>query len=250
MTASHEHDFDRRLGLFLDDGPTRSPERPVEAALAHAVAHPRRRDPFVTLRRDPMAARGAWSSRPVLVLAVLGLLLTLSVAAFVGSQREQPNVLPPLPPEPSATAAPSPRAELSPGAAPPETPSPSPARSAPTSVQVTDANGVVATVQIVDESGLLTDAAGFPAEKDRFQNAEIEAVQLPADEGAGERAIILMWTDLSCPGPHRLTIDSTARHFVLEPKSCPVDSIGVDHQMVLTFSEPVPAKEIHAEIVR
>jgi hypothetical protein len=255
MTASHEHEFDRRLALFLDDGPTRSPERPVDGAITYALAHPRRRDPFAALRSDPMASRRAtWSSRPVLVLAILGLLLSLSVAAFVGSQRQQPTVLPPLSPEPTASAEPSQSSDvlpsLSPSVAPAEAASPSPTRSAPTSVEVTDANGLTATIQIVDQSGLLTNATGFPAEPDRFQNAEIEAIQLPADEGAGERAIILMWTDLSCPGPHKLTIDATARHFVLEPQSCVADSIGVDHQLVLSFSEPVPAKEIQAEIVR
>lgn len=102
----------------------------------------------------------------------------------------------------------------------------------------------------MDESGLLRAAQGFPADPDRAQNAEIEVIQLPADEGAGERAVILMWVDLSCPGPHTLTIDEAARRFVLETRPCEADSFPVDHQLVLTFAEPIAATEIEVELVR
>ena len=69
-------DLDRVLGEWLGEGATRAPDHPVEAAIEHARNNPRRRDPFAFLRSDPMAphSRGI-GARPVLVLAVLGLLL-------------------------------------------------------------------------------------------------------------------------------------------------------------------------------
>lgn len=247
MTSSF--DLDRALASFLEEGPVRVPDRPVEAALAHARSHPRRGDPFAPLRRDPMARRSGWSASPALVLAVLALLVALSTALYVGTRPQQPSIVPPVP---TPSAGPS-----TPVVSRPPSPSPSPsaapssaAPTPPAEVQVVDGNGQTATVEIVDGSGLLVDADGFPPDPERAQNAEIEAIQLPADEGAGERAIIVMWVDLSCPGPHRLTIDETASSIVLETRSCPSDAMGVDHQLVLTFAEPVVAAELELDLVR
>ena len=51
------HDLDRRLSDWIQDGPTGAPEHSIAAALGHARANPRRRDPLAVLRRDPMGRR-------------------------------------------------------------------------------------------------------------------------------------------------------------------------------------------------
>lgn len=248
------NDFDRRLAAFLDEGPTRAPERIVEGAVAYAGAHRRRRDPFVALRRDPMAPRRP-GLRPALVFAVVALALAISAAVYIGSQRPDRSLVP-LPSGPIATDV-APSTPPSPSASPTASPTSS-STASPTPVatpgsftaELVDSNGLTATVEVTDESGLLTAVSGFEADANRPQNAEIEVIPLPADEGAGERILVVMWTELSCPGPHRLTIDETARQFVLEPEACEADAIGVDHQLVLDFSQPVPADEVEAEIRR
>jgi len=234
-------DLDRALASFLDEGPWRAPDRPVDAALAHARAHPRRRDPFGTFRRDPMGRRTSSAMRPALVLATLLLLAALSAAVYIGSRPQQPAIVPPSQATETPSASPS---------APSPSPLASPTSAGPTSVELVDGNGLTTTIQIVDRSGLLVAAAGFPADPERPQSAEIEAIQLPADEGGGERAIILMWVDFSCPGPHTLTIDETARNLVLGSRPCTADAIGVDHQLVLTFSEPIRATDLVVELIR
>lgn len=236
-------DFDRRLGLFLDEGPTRSPDRPLDQAIAHARAHPRRRDPFAALRRDPMSGPPmAWTTRPALVLAALALLVALSAALWVGSQqRETPQVVPPIP---SATAVPS----TEPSASPSPSADPTPRE---VTVELTDANGQTKTLVVVDESGLLEDVfAGEQADPTREQDAPIEAVQVGADEGGGADGIVLHWVDLGCPDAYRLTIDETARAWVLDtPDACAADAIGVNHMVTLIFREPLPADEVSAEIL-
>ncbi len=229
-------DLDRRFLQFLEDGPIRSPERPVEAALAHARAHPRRRDPLAVLRRDPMAPRSAWSARPALVLAALSMLVVLSAAAvFVGSQR-QPSIAP-VPSAPTTATAP-------PSASPVPTPR-------EFSAEIVNSVGQTKSIVVVDESGLLENVfAGEPADPDRPQNAEIEAVQVGADEGGGRDGIVLHWVDMPCGDDYRLTIDETARELVLDSPRCEGDTTIVNYQVWLDFSEPVPAAAVEERLVR
>ena len=95
MTSSN--DFDRRLGAWLDEGPERAPDRTIDAARAHAQAHPRRRDPLAVLRRDPMSGAGfAAGLRPLPLVAVLGLILVAAIGvATVGGFFSGPSVVPP-----------------------------------------------------------------------------------------------------------------------------------------------------------
>ena len=91
------NDFDRRLGAWLDEGPAHAPDRTIDAALAHARAHPRRRDPLAVLRRDPMSGGGfAGALRPLPLVAVLGLILVAAIGvATVGGFFSRPSVVPP-----------------------------------------------------------------------------------------------------------------------------------------------------------
>ena len=60
MTGSN--DLDRMLASYLEEGPRRAPDRAMDAALAFAVAHPRRRDPLLFLKPDVMARRSSMFS--------------------------------------------------------------------------------------------------------------------------------------------------------------------------------------------
>ena len=74
MTGSN--DLDRMLASYLEEGPRRAPDRAMDAALAFAVAHPRRRDPLLFLKPDVMARRTSmFSPQFVWVAAVIALTL-------------------------------------------------------------------------------------------------------------------------------------------------------------------------------
>jgi ABC-type lipoprotein release transport system permease subunit len=78
-------DLDRRIAAWFDEVPSRAPERTIDAVLAHAKSHPRRRDPFAALRRDPMGSGVGFGRllQPVPLLAVLALLAIVAVAGIV-----------------------------------------------------------------------------------------------------------------------------------------------------------------------
>ena len=101
-------DTDRRIAAWFTDETVRVPERTIDAALAHARAHPRRRDPLAGLRRDPMS-RGPFSGglfAPVPLLAVVGLIVLAALGGAVAGgffDRQEPAL-----PSPTPTVTPSP----------------------------------------------------------------------------------------------------------------------------------------------
>lgn len=111
------NDFDRRLSDWLGDGPTSAPEQSIAAALDHARAHPRRRDPLAVLRRDPMGSSGGFGfgMRALPIVVAFGLLLVAALAvAFVGGLFDQrPVVVPPVT-TPTASTAPTATQQASP----------------------------------------------------------------------------------------------------------------------------------------
>ena len=224
MTASN--DLDRLLGEWLDEGPRRAPDRPLELALENARAHPRRPDPLGFLRPDAMAPRRAvFGLRPVLVLAALALVLA-AVAVGGGAFRE--SVQPPLPP-------------------PSTSPSPIPSPTGPPLPLVFDVDLVVAagepqTVSIVDDSGLLVEArSGEPSADGRsFPDDAVDVTNLD------ETTLRLGWSGFPCATDHALTIDEAARVFVLARPACrgETDAIGVDRILILRFAEPVDAADV------
>ena len=102
-------DFDRRLGEWLEDGPTQAPHEAIERATAHARSHPRRPDPFAFLRSAMTSRTTPVVLRPAWILLLLGLLLAAVVAAIgIGSRNDAPVVVvasPTASPAPTATAA-------------------------------------------------------------------------------------------------------------------------------------------------
>lgn len=79
-----DSELDRTLAEWLEDETHLAPSAPVEAAISHARAQPRRRDPLAFLRRDAMTSRTSSSGiRPiVLVVALAAAVLVLAVGAF------------------------------------------------------------------------------------------------------------------------------------------------------------------------
>jgi hypothetical protein len=224
-----QHDIDRRLSAWLEDGPSRAPERSIEGVLAHARTHPRRRDPFAVLRKDPMNSNTfAASVRPLSLMAVLGLLLITAVAAASvgGWFNQQPSVVPPV-------VAPSPLASAAPSAAVFE-------------VDLFESIGDDASITITDESHTVTSAqTGFPSDGGSVPDGEVDVRPLAGDPVTLE----LTWTGSPCDTTHSMTIEADGRTIVIERPACSGDAIPADHVLRLTFVEPVPAGEIDARVV-
>ena len=68
MTGTN--DQDRRIAAWFEDVPSRIPDRTIDAVLAHARTHPRRRDRLAALRRDPMGS-GGFRGEPAIVPPVV-----------------------------------------------------------------------------------------------------------------------------------------------------------------------------------
>ena len=155
-------DLDRRLAAALEDGPSRVPERSIDAAIAHAHAHPRRRDPLddpqegshehavLPVRGCPSTALprrhpGAGPSRPAFAVATAG-----------GLFQDRSVVVPPV-------ATPSPTPSPAPSGSAPASPSPSPSSPTVIKVDLIETVGADATIDIIDLSGALVGAvSGIP----------------------------------------------------------------------------------------
>jgi hypothetical protein len=229
------NDFDRRLGAWLDDGPSHAPDRSIESALAHARAHPRRRDPLAVLRRDPMARGGlAGAMRPLPLVAVLGFILVAALGvATVGGFLGRPAVVPP-----PVTATPSPSSP-SPTATPtgPAIPASSPAV---VRVDLIDEIGGGAFVEITDQSGTMVDArSGQPSEAGDVIS-DIAVTNLPSDPNA----VVLTWVGGPCDTRHVLTIGPDGRTMTMSADACQGDSLGVARVLVIRFDGPVPARDV------
>lgn len=235
------HDFDRRLTEYLQDGPSRAPERTIAAALDHARAHPRRRDPIGFIRRDPMASRGFGSGLPALPLvAALGLLLVAALAvASVGGLFDQRSVV--VPP-PLSTASPS----APPSAPPSATPQASPA------VIRLDLVGFggrkLSTIEVVDQSGTLV-AARTGQPRDGGSASSPDAADV-ANDPTDPATVLLTWTGLADDNDRALTIAPDGRTMTIEVVPGIGDLLPVDRVLILTFSGPVPADGVKATIVK
>ncbi len=239
-----QHDLDRSLEAALHDGPSQAPEHLIGAALAHAHAHPRRRDPLAFVRRDPMAtpsAKSAVAAHPLPLLALLAVVLAagLGAATAGGFFKDRPAVAPPV-------ATPSP----TPGPSAPGSPAPSPAPSAPPSpvvipVDLVEHVGADATIDITDLSGHLVKAeSGDPGWSASVPDGTIEATGL-----AGSPAtIVLTWGGVPCDTTHLLTIDTDGLSMTIERPACQGDSLAVDHVLVLAFDHPVDPTRVTVSI--
>ena len=232
MTGSN--DLDRMLASYLDEGPRRSPERPMDAAIAFAAAHPRRRDPLLFLKPDVMTRRGSLFG-PQLVWAALLVALTLGAVAAVaiGTRPSQKPVVPP-----SVVESPSPSQQ--PSAPPSASPSPQ-----TFSVVVTDEHDIDHPVDVVDESGRLVAVDPGPA----YTGPEIGEAAASADSESDAR-LFVTWAFSGCNDPTSITVDETVSAVLVERPECQGDAIGGNpHQVTLTFDGPVDATTIDVQLV-
>lgn len=239
-----QNDLDRRLAAALLDGPSRAPERSIEAALAHAHAHPRRRDPLAILRRDPMSTRSsrfAVAAQPLAFVALLALVLAagFAVATAGGLFNDRSVVVPPVA-TPSASASPSP-VQSAPSTAAPS----APASPAVISVDLIERVGADATIDITDLSGRLAKAeSGTPGDGASVPDGTVAVTSLAKNPAT----IVLTWSGLPCDTTHQLTIDPDGLGMTIERPACQGDAMGVDHVLVLTFDGPVDAAAVKATI--
>jgi hypothetical protein len=227
MTATN--DQDRRIAAWFEEVPSRVPERTIEAALAHARAHPRRRDPLAALRRDPMGSGGFGLGRmaqPLPLVAALGLLLA---AAFVGAAvggwfRDEPAIVPPVVTSPSAP----PAASVS--------PTPQVIR-----VDLIEHVGDDAFIEITDESFTMTEAvSGDPGAGVDVPTDQVRVENDPSDPAT----VVLTWSSGACDTGHQLVIDTDGRTMRMFRTACEGDSLGgLGHILRLTFQAPAPAGE-------
>ena len=222
------NDDDRRLAAWLEDGPSRASERMVDAALSHARAHPRRRDPLASLRKDPMASNTTTAvGRPFTLLAAAALIVVaLFAAATVGGAfRGQPAIVVP-------TASPSP--------SPSATPNPSPT---PIELTLDHPIGGVPTVSIIDGSGTLVSAAsGHPGEGGTVGTGIVQLDRLVDDPNA----IVLTWTDFPCETHYTVQINADVSAIDITRPFCESDAIGVDRVLWLTFDHTVNLTKLAA----
>lgn len=224
MTISN--DADRRIAAWFEEGPERVSESTIEAVLAHAQAHPRRRDPLRALRPDPMGGRGMLSGlfAPVPLLAALGLVVALAVAGLAagGFLERPPGLVPPTaaPPPPSASLEPSPSV------------TPTAPAEGGFQVDLVENVGADAFVDVVDRSGTVVDGTsgdpGFGA------SVEPDRVQVTADPD-DPSILELRWSGGPCDTAHRLEVGPDGRTMALTRPPCEGDSTPVDHVLRLTF---------------
>jgi hypothetical protein len=236
---NNTNDLDRVLADWLAEGPSHAPDRPIDLAIEHARAHPRRWDLLGFLRRDPMASRSrfsAFSSAPAVALLSLLLVAGLGVAAVGSGLVGLPTVAP------DASVSPSPIV-----ASPtPVAPSPSPSASVGTPsvirVDLEETAGEDATVDVTDESGLLVEArSGQPGEGGFVDELTVTNVD--------PTMLQLRWVGLPCDTTHSLTIEAGLARMTLERPMCTGDAFPMDRILLLTFSQPVDAADVEATLV-
>jgi len=234
MTTPNEQD--RRIAAWFQDTEGHLPERTIEAALAHARTHPRRRDPFAALRGDPMGSGGFGLGRmaqPLPLVAAVGLLLAAAFAgAAVGGWFDRdPAVVPPVVSPSPSVAPPSPSIP----------PTPQTLR-----VDLIEHVGNDAYIQITDQSLTLADAvSGDPGDGVDVGSDVIRVENDPMDPST----IVLTWGGGTCDTSHELHIAFDGRTLRMTRPRCEGDALGgVGHVLRLKFDGPVAADEIDATV--
>lgn len=226
---------DRRIAAWFADEGVRAPERTVDAALAHARAHPRRRDPFAALRGDPMRrGLGGALFAPVPLLAALGLIVVAVVGgAIAGGLLDRPAVV--VSPSPSPTVSPSPT--------PSPTPVPSPAMF---HVDLVEVAGADASVDITDRSGKLSSAdSGQPQDGGSVGDDSIVVEPDPSDPTVA----VLTWTGTPCDTTHTLDIAEDGRTLTMTRAPCEGDAIPRDLRLRLRFNGPIDTSQMSGVVV-
>ena len=229
-------DTDHRIAAWFAEDDVRAPERTIDAVLAHARAHPRRPDPFASLRRDPMRRGMGALFAPVPLPAVVGLIvIALGAGAVAGGFFDRPAVV--IQPSPSPSASPS--------ATP--TPSPTPVPSSTVfHVDLVEVLGADASVDITDRSGTLILAeSGQPADGGSVADGTIDIEPDPSDPSVA----VLTWSGTPCDTTHALDIAPDGRTLTMRRARCEGDAIARDLRVRLQFSGPVDTAQMHGTVV-
>lgn len=137
---------------------------------------------------------------------------------------------------------------------PPPSPSPMPTGTTPGSggptgsggpfhVVLAQASGADVTIDVVDESGTLLDAAsGTPGDGASVELYTVRATNVDAT------TVRLTWVDGPCDSASTLTIDATARRFLVVQPECAGDSVAYDRVLELWFSPAIDADDIEISL--
>jgi hypothetical protein len=175
--------------------------------------------------------RRPFGLQPGLVLARLALVIAILAAGVIGSQVQNPPAV--IPPSHGPTSA-------VPSGSPAPSSSPSAARQF--SVDLKTTSGESASVQIVDDSGRVVSAtSGAPLDSD-----SLDGITVRNDKADSLR---ITWLGSPCDTVHRLTIDETATHLVLQRPRCFGDAMPRFLSLTLKFSGSVVAGDVVASIV-
>ena len=236
MTSSN--DFDRRLGAWLDEGPSTPPTVDRVRPRSRSRASPPARSP----RRPPPRPDGRWRVRRGDAAAPAGGRPGAHPRRGARSRHGrrvlgQPSVVPP-----PLTATPSPSAPA-PTATPtgPAVPASSPAV---VRVDLIDDIGGGAFVEITDQSGTMVDARS---------GQQTEAGEIAGDIGVANlasdpTAVVLTWVGSPCDSRHVLTIAPDGRTVTVSRAACQGDSLAIARVLVVRFDGPVPASEVVATL--
>jgi hypothetical protein len=228
-------DLDRVLTEWLDEGPKRAPERPIQLAIEHARAHPRRPDPIWFMRTDAMTPRSFQIAfQPAFALMAVGLLLAAVVAVGVGSRGNDSQV-PPLTPSPSAPPSATP-------SEPAESPSPTP----PTirfneEITILGNDDQPTRVTVFELSGLLESIA----QGDLQIGTDPDEDGLWAANAPGDDTVVhVVWGGCPSQDEYLITVDAIAGTVVVETSECTGDTVGITRAVALQFSEAVDAQAL------
>ena len=234
-----QDDLDPVIGDWLAEGPSRTPEPILAAAVQHARSHPRRPDPLAPLRRDPMGSRGAiFGFAPLPVVVGLGLVLLMALGvAIVGAPRDaEPAPVPTLAPTP--TIAPTVGPSMDAAATPMRSPLAFPIR-----VGLRTAASASMTVDVTDRTGTLVDARTAPPVAGGSQPEGIAAV-----ENIDEQTLMLTWTGAACDIAYTLTITSDAAMTMGMPP-CIGDTLAIDRRLLLQFDGPIDGSAVDVTVI-
>jgi hypothetical protein len=125
----------------------------------------------------------------------------------------------------------------------PSAPGSTPAPTGPIQVSLDQASGSAVTIEVTDGSGhLLSAASGTPGD-----GASVEPYTV-AVSNVDASTLRLTWVDGPCDSASTLTIDASARRFLLVQPECSGDAVAFDRVLELYFDRPIDAGQIEISL--
>ena len=228
-------DLDRYLAEWLEEGPDRAPDGPIEESVAHARRSPRRPDPFAIFRGDAMDRSGLVIGLRLAALAAL-LAIILAGLAIAGSGGfRNGNGLSLVPTSASPTTPPA-TAVARPSPASPSPASPSPASPSPTLCPEIVPQSLLGAWSVFITGTEQTSGAGAPPgtwvmtfTACRVQLANVGMTPLPWQTPALSSTQLTLPPDPTCAyqigapssGIYRFNVTATTLTFTKVSDSCP-----------------------------